>query len=379
MKIDTLPTFFAPPERLTLQEVKEQNEFILKMPFIGRILDIIPDYALIFNEQRQILFANKAFRDFVGVGEEMDPLGTRIGEAVKCIHSDAMTGGCGTSEFCQECGAANAAVNSLKGKEDIQECRITRKSGDALDFKVWAAPFELNGQLYSFFFIADKSDEKRRRILERIFFHDIMNTIGGLYGFADLLSESLPEDDENGLFAKTIFDLSGNVIEEIQAQKDILAAENHELITSPAEIDSLVLIREIAEAYRNHEVARSKSIVVSPGTPSIKFKSDRTLLRRVISNMTKNALEASKSGETVTLSCENTDEKIVFKVHNPGYIPRKIQLQIFNRSFSTKGAGRGLGTYSIKLLGERYLRGRVAFTTSNDGGTVFSISIPISP
>ncbi len=377
MKIETLPTFFAPPERLTLQEIKEQNEFILKMPFIGRILDIIPDYALILNEQRQILFANKAFRDFVGICEEMDPLGARVGEAVKCVHSDAMTGGCGTSEFCQECGAANAIVNSQKGKEDIQECQITRKSGDALDFKVWVAPFELNGQLYSFFFIADKSDEKRRRILERIFFHDIMNTIGGLYGFADLLSESLPEDDENGMFAKTIFDLSGNVIEEIQAQKDILAAENHELIISWTEIDSLVLLKEIAEAYRNHEVARGKIIAVSPDTPSIKFKSDRTLLRRVISNMTKNALEASKSGETVTLSCDNTDEKIVFKVHNPGYISRKIQLQIFNRSFSTKGKGRGLGTYSIKLLGERYLGGKVSFMTSQSEGTVFSISLPL--
>ena len=377
MNSEKMPTFFAPPERLSLQEVNEQNEIVLRMPFIRRILNIIPDYALILNEHRQIVYANNAFVDFLSTDEGQQHIGYRVGEAVNCIHSDATTGGCGTSEFCQECGAVNAIINCQKGKEDIQECRITRKTGDALDLKVWATPFELEGKFYTFFFITDKSDEKRRRILERIFFHDIMNTIGGLYGFADLLAESLPEGDDNGLFAKTIFDLSGNVIEEIQAQKDILAAENHELITSPAEIDSLVLLKEIAEAYRNHEVARGKNIVVSQGTPSVKFKSDRTLLRRVISNMAKNALEASKSGETVTLSCENSDEKIIFKVHNPGYIPRKIQLQIFNRSFSTKGAGRGLGTYSIKLLGERYLRGKVYFMTTQSEGTVFSISLPL--
>lgn len=38
-------------------------------------------------------------------------------------------------------------------------------------------------------------------------------------------------------------------------------------------------------------------------------------------------------------------------------MPRTSQLQIFQRSFSTKGKGRGLGTYSIKLLTERYLKG----------------------
>ena len=43
-------------------------------------------------------------------------------------------------------------------------------------------------------------------------------------------------------------------------------------------------------------------------------------------------------------------------------MPRQVQLQIFKRSFSTKGAARGLGTYSMRLLSERYLKGVVSFT-----------------
>lgn len=38
-------------------------------------------------------------------------------------------------------------------------------------------------------------------------------------------------------------------------------------------------------------------------------------------------------------------------------LPLLVQLQIFNRSFSTKGKGRGTGTYSMKLLTKRYLKG----------------------
>ena len=40
---------------------------------------------------------------------------------------------------------------------------------------------------------------------------------------------------------------------------------------------------------------------------------------------------------------------------------RQVQLQIFSRSFSTKGPDRGLGTYRMCLLSERYLYGRVWF------------------
>ncbi|MCX6911436.1 MAG: ATP-binding protein [Verrucomicrobia bacterium] len=57
-------------------------------------------------------------------------------------------------------------------------------------------------------------------------------------------------------------------------------------------------------------------------------------------------------------------------------MPPSVQLQVFNRSFSTKGSGRGLGTYSVKLLTERYLKGKAGFTTSKEGGTTFFIILP---
>jgi sensor histidine kinase regulating citrate/malate metabolism len=48
---------------------------------------------------------------------------------------------------------------------------------------------------------------------------------------------------------------------------------------------------------------------------------------------------------------------------------------LFRRSFSTKGRGRGIGTYSMKLLGEKYLKGRVWFTSSPNAGTTFFIEV----
>ena len=58
-------------------------------------------------------------------------------------------------------------------------------------------------------------------------------------------------------------------------------------------------------------------------------------------------------------------------------MPRPVQLQVFQRSFSTKGAGRGLGTYSIKLFSERFMRGRVFFTSTPEAGTTFTAAYPV--
>ena len=75
--------------------------------------------------------------------------------------------------------------------------------------------------------------------------------------------------------------------------------------------------------------------------------------------MLKNALEATSPSGTVTLACIETNDAVTFLVSNPEVMPQEVQLQIFQRSFSTKGeAGRGIGTYSMKLFGERYLGGR---------------------
>jgi sensor histidine kinase regulating citrate/malate metabolism len=91
--------------------------------------------------------------------------------------------------------------------------------------------------------------------------------------------------------------------------------------------------------------------------------------------MIKNALEASLPDATVTISCAKSGEKIRFSVHNTTFIPRDIQLQLFKRSFTTKGVGRGLGTYSMKLLGEKYLKGKVGFESTEQNGTTFFIEI----
>jgi signal transduction histidine kinase len=69
---------------------------------------------------------------------------------------------------------------------------------------------------------------------------------------------------------------------------------------------------------------------------------------------------------------------VEFGVHNPSVMPRSVQLQVFQRSFSIKYAGRGLGTYSMKLLTEQYLSGHVSFVSDEAQGTTFIAAFPVA-
>lgn len=395
-----LPTEFAPAERAPTETVQQQFEQIHQLPFVREFLDAIPNMSLVLNHERQIVYANRAFLQFLGKesfddligkrqGEALHcinlftPLGMRPGEAIDCIHANVSEGGCGTTLFCRNCGAVRSILNSQASHElNTEECSMIRNDDEiskALDLRVWSKPINIDGYEFTVFSVMDISDEKRRRVLERIFFHDVMNTAGGMQGLANILAASDLIEPELNEITGLLCGASADLIEEIETQRTISFAEIGELQPHVGPLNTLDLLHTVRKQYLNHEVAKNKTTMVSESAESIGFNSDYHLLRRVLINLVKNALEASIDGDTVTLCCRKSAENLEFCVHNDAVMPLDIQLQIFNRSFSTKGTNRGIGTYSIKLLTERYLKGKVAFISSVETGTIFKIIMPIHP
>ena len=377
MEQPKIPTRFLPAERLPAREVSAQAQQVAANSMLGILLNAMPQIVLILNAERQIIFANQALAAFLGLGDLSTVYGLRVGEALDCIHAFEDKGGCGTTVFCTTCGMAKTTANASHGVAGVQECHILRRQGvEALEFRVHACPFTILGHDYTLYALTDISHENRRRALERIFFHDILNTAGGLRGAAELLTDADPEEAD--LMRGIVSRLSRRLIDEIQAQRDLSAAEEGDLALRMEEFDVVELLQDIADLYRRHEVGRDREIVVKAPTPPVKMKTDSGLLGRVIGNLTKNALEAALPMETVTIACRVVDDEIEFTVNNSAVMPEEVKLQLFQRSFSTKGMGRGLGTYSVRLLTERYLAGRVWFVSSEeDDGTTFYLRYPL--
>jgi nitrogen fixation/metabolism regulation signal transduction histidine kinase len=372
------PTEFAPAARTDGEELQHHIATASRIPHVDELYDAVADIVVILNRHRQIVHANKALEDALHLEDRKAVYGLRPGEALNCQHCDQPPGGCGTTRFCRECGAVRAIQTGLRGKKAVEECRLLRKpGGDALDLRVASTPFAFENQPFVIFVVTDISHEKRLRVLERTFLHDILNTLTVLRGVADLATMSGALDDAD--LIKEL-DLGVQVmIDQVNGHKELLAAESGDLPIHPASMSSLSVLLEVVALYRGLEIARTGTIEIAPSSADVQFSTDRTQLMRILGNMVKNALEASGPGECVVVGCDREhDTHICFWVQNSQVMPAEVQLQVFNRSFSTKGTGRGLGTYSTKLLCERYLKGKVTFVSCPGQGTIFKATLPVA-
>ena len=174
-------TFLAPPDRAPAGAVQKQARRFLDDGVLAQLYEAVSELVMILNSQRQIVFCNRNFLEFLGCKDAASLHGLRPGEALGCVHASKTSGGCGTTEFCITCGAVKALLTSAQGVADSQECSIMRGGdADALGLLVRSSPLEVGGERYIIVAVQDISHEKRRRALERIFFHDLMNSAIGL-------------------------------------------------------------------------------------------------------------------------------------------------------------------------------------------------------
>ena len=203
-----------------------------------------------------------------------------------------------------------------------------------------------------------------------------MNTAGCVKGMSDLMIQTELSGAEIREVSGMISESAGQLVEEICAQQELSAAEHGDLKPEPKAVESLELLTQVVRQFHATSLTKDKKLVVAAGAEKFAFVSDPVLLRRVLINLVKNGLEAATSGGTVTLGAQLNGDRVGFTVHNLTVMPPAVQSQIFMRSFSTKGSGRGLGTYSIKLISEKYLRGLVSFISNAQEGTRFLVSLP---
>lgn len=376
--MNTMDTYFAPAGRASTEALDAERRAIAQAAFVEALMQAMPDFVMVLNEQRQIVAVNQRIISAFDVDDPVALIGKRPGEALDCIHAGEGPDGCGTGVNCAVCGAVLAILESREnGAQACGECRVVlcKDGGTALDLEAVATPLEVAGIPLTVFALRDISSDKRRQVLERVFFHDIINTAGGIRGVASLLHEDphLPPQKQD-TYKEWLVDLSDNLVEEITHQRRLLAAERGEYLVQRQTTDLAELLMDVFRVYEHHSRTPGRQLVLEP-VSSCSIQTDQPILRRIVGNMVLNALEATPSGGTVLMRAVVGDKQVRIEVENSGEIPLEVQRSLFKRSFSTKSdSGRGIGTYSMKLFGERYLGGTVGFD-SRDNRTVFYIEL----
>lgn len=374
-----MKTYYAPPEREDKDNVEKQSASVSGYKNLIELVASLPNIITILNSKRQIVYSNDILVNALKVEDFKELLGRRPGEVIRCIHADENEGGCGTSEACRYCGAVNTILKSQKENRTIVgECRITATNGqhiESYDYEVTAAPFNWDNEQFIMFSLVDISHRKRRKMLERIFYHDVLNTAGNIRGLADLAYKS-DEPDRREELLRLIIRSGDELLEEIHSQRQLTQAEEGDLIPKFESLNSIEILDCVTAPFMSG-LKNGIKLFIDEESDEVSLHSDRGILLRILRNMVKNALEASRQNDMVTIGSIKENDSVRFWVHNTQVMPAEVRNQVFQRSYSTKAIDRGWGTYSMKLLGEKYLGGKVSFTSSETDGTIFQFEIPL--
>lgn len=347
-------------------------------PLLISMAETMHEMVMLLDDDRRLVYFNRRFKIFADQHNLSADYGSRPGNAFKCVNLSLGKEICGETSFCRYCGATKAIEKALCGESGMEDCSLVSENGNAYDLRISTSSIRLFDKRFTLYCVMDISSENRKNALEKIFFHDINNLSSGLGLITDVISTYAEENDIDSL-KETLPLLTSavtNMNNEIKSNYMLSLAEKDELDISLKEMDAGDIIRNVASFFKETTIDKNiifKTVIPESDTLCV---TDENIIKRIIINMTKNAVEASEDGETVTIGFKRDNGADIFYVKNPKVISDEVRMSIFKRSFSTKGIGRGLGTYSMRLLTERYLKGKVYFTSGEGKGTVFYAEIP---
>ena len=181
-----------------------------------------------------------------------------------------------------------------------------------------------------------------------------------------------PEDPE---IKEKVAEYSNTLIQQIDTMSSIASAFSNfaEMPAQQNETLNVVKIVKLGLDIFNedyiHFIADEEEIIA---------KLDRTQLIRVITNLTKNAIQAVPEVASprilVTVATEGDYVKISVADNGVG-IADEVKDKIFEPKFTTKTSGMGLGLGMVKNIVETY-KGEISFNSKLGKGTVFIVKFP---
>ena len=205
--------------------------------------------------------------------------------------------------------------------------------------------------------------------------HEIRNPLAGLSGALELLAEDLASSPPQ---AEVVKEMRHQVTRLTQTMEGLLRfarpprARMRTTDVNAVLENVLFLVRQQRSNKATVQVERRSEASLPP------VLGDPALLEQVFVNVCLNACQAMNgSGGTLTVSTFTRGERVVVEIADSGPgIPEAVRPHIFTPFFTTRHDGNGLGlAISARIVVEH--GGQIDFTCPKEGGTVFSVSLPI--
>lgn len=358
-------------------QTNEQASRITDNSLLVEVLNEMSAFIIIIDEEMKIVFANKSFLEYAKTTLDR-VLGKKPGDVIKCRYASASTKGCGYGRQCKHCNVRNTIVevisSGIGNEEPVTIVSLFEGLEVTLNLHEKVSVISNGGEkLYMVAFV-NRDSEIVKNNLQRIFYHDILNSASSIYNIIEYLKLENHELSLN----RDVMLLESSIelmIEEIKYQKSISDAENNKLDIMLEKINIVTFINECIELLKKDEQFKKFKIKTESSLEEIFYDCDKVILRRVVINLLKNALEESSENSPITVQIDMQDEDIQIRFKNDSVMSEKVKKRIFTKGFSTKGSDRGFGLYGSKLLANKYLNGDICFVSNEKDGTVFTISL----
>jgi len=227
---------------------------------------------------------------------------------------------------------------------------------------------------------AEESDRLKSAFLANMS-HEIRTPLNAISGFAELLCQNSPNDEESKNYKKIMMNSSGDLLHLINDILDYSKIEAGQLVLKNEQFSLNDLFDELFAIYSKKNINKSITIVYSQLNERINIDSDRQRIRQVMVNLLDNALKFTEKG-FVEFGFKTTGSRLEMWVKDSGIgVPENSRDLIFERfqqanKNPTKiygGAGLGLSICKglVSLLG-----GTINYSANASEGSLFTIDIP---
>jgi PAS domain S-box-containing protein len=207
--------------------------------------------------------------------------------------------------------------------------------------------------------------------------HDIRNPLQAILGDLYLVKSdlaSLPEGAEKESMKESLTEIEANID---YIDKIVQDLQDYSRPLKPS-LQVLNLEELCNEVLQKNSAAKNIESSCQVKKEAKKIVSDATLLRRILTNLKNNAVQAMPDGGNLEIDAYKDAEDIVVTVHDTGLgIPEEIKPQLFRPLFTTKSKGQGFGLAVVKRMTEA-LGGTVNFESEEGRGTKFIVRLPFT-
>ncbi|WP_243312802.1 sensor histidine kinase [Fundidesulfovibrio agrisoli] len=221
-----------------------------------------------------------------------------------------------------------------------------------------------------------KQFEQFREDVERIIRHDIKTPLCGLLSLAELVVARGVSERSLQLFPDLVRAVR-HVMDIVDSSEKICRMEKGDYVLRATWFELGAVVERLSETLAPLFSRKGCRLVRNAPPESVMIRGEEFLVADMLSNLVRNAVEASPEGGEVAVSWGAGPGGAFMRIHNIGTVPEAVRERFFEKYVTSgKSQGTGLGTYSARLVAVAH-GGTIGFSSSEAEGTTVEVTLPV--